>query len=112
MTMRDRIRCNLVSAMKSAGLSQVEFASKLKISKGTVNNWVKGNNSPDVEMIPKICSALGISIMQLFGESTQTLSESDSILIAAYHSAPQAIKNVVDVALEPYKPVQTKDEAM
>lgn len=66
ISFRERIRLNLVSAMKSANMSQVQLADKLGISKGTVNNWAKGNNSPDVDMVPQICRVLGISISALY----------------------------------------------
>lgn len=66
ISLRERIRINLVSAMEEAGLTQVQFAEKLGISKGTVNNWVRGNNSPDVDMVPKICNVLNIPVLFLY----------------------------------------------
>lgn len=66
ISLRERIRLNLVSAMERANISQVQLADKLGISKGTVNNWVRGNNSPDVDMVPKICRTVGISILDLY----------------------------------------------
>ena len=66
ISFRERIRLNLVSSMKSAGINQVQLADRLGISKGTVNNWVRGNNSPDVDMVPRICKELGISILSLY----------------------------------------------
>ena len=66
ISLRERIRLNLVSAMENSGINQVQLAEKLAISKGTVNNWTRGNNSPDVDMVPKICEVLGISVMDLY----------------------------------------------
>lgn len=66
ISLRERIRINLVSAMDRAKINQVQLAEKLGISKGTVNNWARGNNSPDVDMIPKICKVLDISILDLY----------------------------------------------
>ena len=66
ISFRERIRLNLVAAMKSANMNQVQLAERLGISKGTVNNWTKGNNSPDVDMVPQICRVLGISISSLY----------------------------------------------
>ena len=51
ISLRERIRINLVTAMENAGINQVQLADKLNISKGTVNNWTRGNNSPDVDMV-------------------------------------------------------------
>lgn len=67
ISLRERIRQNLLSAMEQADINQVQLAERLGISKGTVNNWVRGNNSPDVDMVPKICKVLGISILDLYG---------------------------------------------
>lgn len=47
ISLRERIRINLITAMENAGINQVQLADKLNISKGTVNNWTRGNNSPD-----------------------------------------------------------------
>lgn len=66
ISLRERIRLNLISAMDKANINQVQLAEKLGISKGTVNNWARGNNSPDVDMVPKICHVLGISILSLY----------------------------------------------
>lgn len=66
ISLRERIRINLVTAMENAGINQVQLADKLNISKGTVNNWTRGNNSPDVDMVPRICEVLGISVLSLY----------------------------------------------
>ena len=54
ISLRERIRLNLVSFMGAADINQVQLAEKLGVSKGTVNNWVRGNNSPDVDMVPNL----------------------------------------------------------
>ena len=66
ISLRERIRLNLLSAMEKSGINQVQLADKLGISKGTVNNWARGNNSPDVDMVPQICKVLEISILDLY----------------------------------------------
>ena len=66
ISFRERIRLNLIDAMKNAGVTQVQLADRLGISKGTVNNWTRGNNSPDVDMVPRICEVLGISITDIY----------------------------------------------
>lgn len=66
ISLRERIRLNLLFSMERANINQVQLAERLGISKGTVNNWARGNNSPDVDMVPKICKVLGISILDLY----------------------------------------------
>lgn len=75
ISLRERIRLNLVSYMESADINQVQLAEKLGISKGTVNNWARGNNSPDVDMVPKICKILGISIPDLYAPTKYEVHE-------------------------------------
>lgn len=75
ISLRERIRLNLVSYMESADINQVQLAEKLGISKGTVNNWARGNNSPDVDMVPKICKILGISIPDLYAPTRYEVHE-------------------------------------
>lgn len=75
ISLRERIRLNLNSAMEKAGINQVQLADKLGISKGTVNNWARGNNSPDVDMVPKICDVLGISIVEFYSPTNQEFFE-------------------------------------
>ncbi|WP_160637401.1 XRE family transcriptional regulator [Pseudoflavonifractor sp. 60] len=72
ISLRERIRLNLVFAMERANINQVNLADKLGISKGTVNNWVRGNNSPDVDMVPKICKVLKITIKDFYSDSIAT----------------------------------------
>lgn len=69
ISLRERIRLNLVAAMERANVNQVQLADKLGISKGTVNNWTRGNNSPDVDIVPKICNVLGLSIQEFYSPS-------------------------------------------
>lgn len=110
ISLRERIRLNLVAAMENAGINQVQLADKLNISKGTVNNWTRGNNSPDVDMVPRICDVLGISVLSLYSptelESPETpitkkspapaeastgeisLEESNNLLIALGYIKP------------------------
>lgn len=118
ISLRERIRINLISAMEKAGINQVQLAEKLNISKGTVNNWIKGNNSPDVDMVPKICNALEISIISLYApfdddfndipkKQSYSLSK-DAIQIAKYYDklAPanqRVIKRVVTAMAEEEK---------
>lgn len=87
ISLRERIRINLISYMEKANINQVQLAERLGISKGTVNNWARGNNSPDVDMVPKICQVLNISILDLYSptkfESPEITKKSPSAAEAA-----------------------------
>lgn len=114
ISLRERIRLNLLDGMKNAGLNQVQLAEKLGISKATVNNWTRGNNSPDVDMVPQICKALGIAILDLYSPrenepielhsekriSSSNLSEEAQQVAQDYSQLDQPGKNVVRVVIQ------------
>lgn len=87
ISLRERIRLNLVSAMEQANINQVQLAEKLGISKGTVNNWARGNNSPDVDMVPRICEVLGISVLALYSPTKYERQEKGSKKMAPLYSS-------------------------
>lgn len=66
--------------MERANINQVKLADKLGISKGTVNNWVRGNNSPDVDMVPKICKVLNITIKDFYGDGSISHDAKDATI--------------------------------
>lgn len=68
---RDNVQRNLILYLSISGLSQKEFAKRIGVSQSSVTNWVKGSNSPDIEVVARICDVLGISVVQLFGTATQ-----------------------------------------
>lgn len=48
------------------GLSQPQLAAKLETSKNYVSNWERGIARPDMNMLPALCEALGISVSEFF----------------------------------------------
>lgn len=96
ISLRERIRLNLVAAMESAGLTQVQLADELGISKGTVNNWIRGNNSPDVDMVPRICNALNIPISFLYAPTASEPAETDGQQIIPSDLSEEAKKIAKD----------------
>lgn len=96
ISLRERIRINLVTAMENSGLNQVQLADKLGISKGTVNNWIRGNNSPDVDMVPQICNVLNTSISSLYAPTTSEPEELPSQTKNAPSLSDEALKVAQD----------------
>lgn len=98
ISLRERIRLNLLAAMDRSGTNQVQLADKLGISKGTVNNWARGNNSPDVDMVPQICKVLGISILDLYSPTKFEPQESiKKKSPSATEAAPgEDVRNIFD----------------
>ena len=51
------------------GITQSELADMLSTNKNYVSNWEMGRARPDMNIVPLLCRALGISIGSLFGEA-------------------------------------------
>lgn len=66
--LREAIRASLERHIAESGYSQKEIAEKLGVSKSSVTNWIKGKNSPDVELVLPICRLLNISVREFYGE--------------------------------------------
>lgn len=49
------------------GLTQVEFAQKLSVSKQAVSNWENNNIQPSVDMLVKVADYFGVSTDYLLG---------------------------------------------
>ena len=68
------------------GLSQVDLAKILNVSKQGISNWEKDNVLPSVEMLVKIADWLRVSTDQLLGrESEQQMDVSGLTLSQIAH---------------------------
>ena len=60
---------NIQKLRKSFSLSQVEFATKLGVSKQCVSNWENGYIQPSLDMLVKIADHFNVSTDFLLGRS-------------------------------------------
>ncbi len=51
---------------EKAGLEQKELAKQIGITGNSVSNWENGRSRPDINLIPTLCSVLGVSLYELF----------------------------------------------
>ena len=63
---------NLRNIRKNAGLTQAQLAEKLNINRATISKYETGEIVPSVEQIIKICTILGTSFEELYGEIERT----------------------------------------
>jgi transcriptional regulator with XRE-family HTH domain len=63
MTFQERI----TEVIQSSQYTQKEIARILHISEGNITNWKKGENSPSLEILFKLCVLLGESADYLLG---------------------------------------------
>lgn len=66
--MREVIRSNIERCIAESKFSQKEVAEKLGVSQSSITNWIKGKNSPDVDLVIPICNLFGISVAELFSD--------------------------------------------
>ena len=83
------------------GLSQLQLAEKIGVTKNAVGNWEAQRTRPDFSCVPALCNILGISIGQLFGqpESDHDLSMDDQRLLTNYHYLSKDSRKIVDTMI-------------
>lgn len=64
---RNIIGENIRIACEVKGIRQIDIAEHMGISQGSVSNWVKGNNSIDIEKLVELCNYLGVTLDQIYG---------------------------------------------
>lgn len=52
----------LQNLRKNAGMTQLELAEKLMVSRQAISKWETGNAVPDLENIISICDLFGVSL--------------------------------------------------
>lgn len=57
-------------ARKKAGLSQIDLADLLGVSRQSVSKWETGEANPDINKIPELAKTLNVSIDWLFSEES------------------------------------------
>jgi len=58
---------NIKKFRKAAGLKQTELAKKIGVAQNSVASYETGTRKPEVQNIPKIAKALGITLNELYG---------------------------------------------
>ncbi|MBQ6936891.1 MAG: helix-turn-helix transcriptional regulator [Clostridia bacterium] len=62
--------CTSIKQLRtSRGLSQVELAKKLSVTKQTVSNWENDNIQPSIDMLERLSDFFNVSTDYLLGRS-------------------------------------------
>lgn len=82
-------------------MSQAQLAKKLGVQKAYVTHWEAGRSRPDLNLIPTLCSELGISIAAFFNApaSADSLSEAEQRHIEEYRSISARDRIILDTTL-------------
>lgn len=63
----DQIRKNVISAIKSSGLTQTELAKKLNIYQSAVNQYLSGRALPALDTFANLCVILDLDANEILG---------------------------------------------
>ena len=78
----------------ASGLSQVELADKLGVSKQSVSNWENDNIQPSIEMLVKIARTFNVSTDFLLGEDNHTYIEVTNLTKIQIRHVQQIINDI------------------
>ena len=53
------------------GMTQAQLADKLGVTDKAVSKWERGLSYPDIELIPRLCEILGVTVDDLLGECAE-----------------------------------------
>ena len=72
---------------------------KLGVSQSSVTCWLKGKNSPDIEVVAQICDIFNISVVELFGtDGSDKYAENEKKVIVQYRKKPE-LQQAVNILL-------------
>ena len=79
---------------KEAGMNQEQLGAMVRVQKNAVGAWESGRSRPDLNSVPVICEALGLSLNEFFGirerdadrdEAVRDAFESRYLALSEYH---------------------------
>ena len=89
---------NLNELIKIKGIKAVDLADKVGVSKSAVSHWLAGDNSPNIEILAKICQSYDVKLSELLNEKIE-VTYADKLLLKRYHSLDVFGKEAVDSVL-------------
>lgn len=95
MSYRDNIGDNIKFYLNKYGMTQKDLADRIGTKPGAVSKWINKSQAPDVELMPKVCEVLNISLEDLFGIKSDTILSNDELeLLKAYKEHPEMQESV------------------
>ena len=88
---------------ESKGLTQKELAEIVGVQDAVISNWETGRNSPNVDVLKKLCTALNTSADELIGikrKENKGLSNEAKKVAAAFDDSDYKIKQIIKNILE------------
>jgi Predicted transcription factor, homolog of eukaryotic MBF1 len=76
---RLRVGNIIKNARLKKGLTQRQLGEIIGKSNNAITNWEKGVNSPDVDMIERLCSILEIPVCEMFPSKKEIVSDEQTL---------------------------------
>lgn len=74
---------------EAKGITQAQLADKIGVSSKAVSKWETAKGLPDITLIEPLCSALGVSVMELMsGDTITNQNTSSNILRSKFYVCP------------------------
>lgn len=96
------------------GMKQDDLAEILAVKRQTISKYETGLNDLDTGTIRRLCEIFGVTADYLLGLSSQRayqISDADAALVAAYHAAPESVRQGIDALLAPYRAEEKESAA-
>ena len=83
-------------------ITKKQLSQLLGVTPSAITNWTKGSNSPDIELLVKICDIFKIDINELIGISSDNtellLNNHEKQVISAYREKTD-LQKAIDILL-------------
>ena len=78
----------------AAGLNQQQLADRVGVSRAAVAGWETGHSRPDLDAVPRICKALGMSLGFFFGVK-EGITREERSLVKTYRAMEEADRQAI-----------------
>ena len=98
---------------KKKGMQQVQLAEKLGVSPNMIGHWEKGRARPGIDLVPRLCAELGISLGFFFSEEQKQengLSSEEQRMLSLFRILPEADRAALLCGLE--KALEMRDSKL
>ena len=91
------------------GIEQKELGARLNVIGNAVSNWENGRSRPDINLLPELCSVLGITLYELFDVEDPLLryTKREQNLLSSYRNLSDTNKYLVDSMIQSMQSVES-----
>lgn len=95
-SIREHISSFLNKWLKDNAITDNAFANAVGVSAASVRRWKLGKCIPDIDLFPKVCNFMNVSILDFMGLNEMTcLSEKQSQILTKYQD-DETFHNLID----------------